>query len=153
MAKNLRFEIKLTEVGPHGTVGSQWDFAGRRTRLTWPDSFYVDYDYLVTGEVTAIRENGATSGVGVLATYGYDPSTSSGQAGLRTSVTFGNGAVQNYTFDPVSRLASLTNDLSGTTNDLSVTFAYNPASQIVSTVRTGDASPGPASARQTRGTQ
>ncbi|MES2136182.1 MAG: RHS repeat-associated core domain-containing protein, partial [Pseudomonadota bacterium] len=30
-------------------------------------------------------------------------------------------------------------NLSGTTNDLSVTFAYNPASQISSTVRTGDA--------------
>jgi hypothetical protein len=28
--------------------------------------------------------------------------------------------------------------MSGTTNDLSVTFGYNPASQINSTVRTGD---------------
>jgi hypothetical protein len=36
-------------------------------------------------------------------------------------------------------LASLTNNLSGTSNDLSATFAYNPAAQIVSTVRTGDA--------------
>ena len=49
-----------------------YDLAGRRTRLTWPDSFYVDYDHLVTGEVSAVRENGATSGVGVLATYAYD---------------------------------------------------------------------------------
>jgi YD repeat-containing protein len=70
--------------------------------------------------------------VGVLATYAYD------DLGRRTSLTFGNGAVQSYTFDPVSRLASLSNDLSGTTNDLSVTFGYNPASQINSTVRTGD---------------
>ena len=51
----------------------QYDLAGRRTRLTWPGSaLYVDYDHLVTGEVSAIRENGATSGIGVLATYAYD---------------------------------------------------------------------------------
>jgi RHS repeat-associated protein len=125
---------KLTEVGPQGTATSEWDLAGRRTKLTYPGTgLYVNTDYLVTGEVTAIRENGATSGVGVLATYGYD------NLGNRTSITFGNGAVQNYTYDNVSRLASLTNNLSGTSNDLSATFAYNPASQIVSTVRTGDA--------------
>jgi len=33
-----------------------------------PDAFYVTYDYSQTGEITAIRENGASSGIGVLAT-------------------------------------------------------------------------------------
>ncbi|HEX8125345.1 MAG TPA: hypothetical protein VF548_07175 [Allosphingosinicella sp.] len=57
---------------------SEWDLAGRRTRYIWPvdasssTPYYVDYDHLVTGEVTAIREKGATSGAGVLAVYGYD---------------------------------------------------------------------------------
>jgi RHS repeat-associated protein len=125
---------QLTEVGPQGTVTSAYDLAGRRTQLTYPGSgLFVNTDYLVTGEVSAIRENGASSGFGVLASYGYD------NVGNRTSVTFGNGASQGYSYDPVSRLASLTNDLSGTTNDLSVTFSYNPASQIAQTVRTGDA--------------
>jgi YD repeat-containing protein len=32
----------------------------------------VNFDHLVTGEVSKVRENGATSGVGVLATYAYD---------------------------------------------------------------------------------
>ena len=82
---------------------------------------------------TKARENGATSGVGVLATYGYD------DLRRRTSVTLGNGAAQAYSYDAVSRLASLTNDLSGTANDLSVTFAYNPASQIVTETRSNDA--------------
>ena len=124
----------LTQVGPQGTVASQWDLAGRRTKLTYPGSgLYIDYDYLVTGETTKLRENGATSGVGVLATYAYD------DLGRRTGLTFGNGAVQAYSYDPVSRLASLTNDLSGTGSDLSQTLAYNPASQITSAVRTGDA--------------
>jgi RHS repeat-associated protein len=124
---------KLTEVGPRGTVTSEWDLAGRRTKLTYPGTgLYVNYDYLVTGEVQKIRENGATTGVGVLATYAYD------NLGNRTSRTFGNGGVQGYNYDPVSRLASLSNDLSGTTNDLSATFSYNAAGQIANTTRTGD---------------
>ena len=40
----------------------------------------------------------------------------------------------------MSRLASLTNNLSGTTDDLTIdNIVYNPASQIVSLRRTGDA--------------
>ncbi len=111
----------------------QYDLAGSRTQMNWWDGFYVNYDRLVTGELTKVRENGATSGVGVLATYAYD------DLRRRTGVTFGNGAVQAFTYDAVSRLSQLTNDLSGTTNDLTATFAYNPASQITSNVRTGDA--------------
>ncbi len=124
---------RLTETGPQGTAASEYDLANRRTKLTYPGSgLYVNSDYLVTGEVTTIRENGATSGVGVLASNGYD------NVGNRTSVTFGNGASQAFTPDDVSRLASLTNDLTGTTNDLSANFGYNPASQINANVRTGD---------------
>lgn len=70
--------------------------------------------------------------MGVLATYAYD------DLGHAKSLTFGNGVVQAYTVDAVSRLASLTNNLTGTANDLTATFAYNPASQIKSTMRTGD---------------
>jgi RHS repeat-associated protein len=116
-----------------GSMSRLFDLAGRMTRTGWWDGFYVDYDRLVTGEISKIRENGASTGVGVLATYAYD------DQGRRTSVTFGNGASQAFTYDQVSRLASLTNDLSGTANDLSATFTHNPASQIASTTRTGDA--------------
>jgi RHS repeat-associated protein len=123
----------LNQTGPLGTFASEWDLAGRRTRLTWPDSFYVTYDYLVTGEMTAIRESGATSGIGVLASFAYD------QLGRRTSLTRGNGTVTGYTFDPVSRLAQMTQDIGGTARDLTVDFAYNPASQIASTTRSNDA--------------
>jgi YD repeat-containing protein len=124
----------LTQVGPQGTVTSLWDLAGRRTKITYPGTgLYVNYDYLVTGEVDKIRENNASSGVGVLADYAYD------DLGRRTSVTYGNGAVQSYTFDPVSRLASLTNNLTGTTNDLTIgTITYNPASQMQTAPRSND---------------
>jgi YD repeat-containing protein len=39
-----------------GTVASQYDAAGRRTRLTYPGGYYLDYDYDLSGAVTAIRE-------------------------------------------------------------------------------------------------
>jgi RHS repeat-associated protein len=95
-------------------------------------AYYVDYDYLVTGEVSAIREKGATSGIGVLASYGYD------DLGRRTGLTRGNGATTSYQYDPVSRLDSMTHDFASTTHDLTLSFAYNPASQILSTLRSND---------------
>ncbi|MFL6846101.1 MAG: hypothetical protein ACJ8ER_14610 [Allosphingosinicella sp.] len=123
---------RLTETGPLGTMASEYDLAGRRTRLSWPDSFYVTYDHLVTGETSAIRENGATSGIGVIATFGYD------DQGRRTSLTRGTGVVTSYGYDPVSRLASLALDFSGTSNDLTLGLDYSPASQIVSNSRSND---------------
>lgn len=125
----------LTQSGLLGTVNFGYDLAGRRTSMAYPGGVLtVNYDYDAAGHVTAIRENGAVSGVGVLASYAYD------NLGRRTSVTFGNGSVQSFGFDPVSRLATLTNDLGGlaTTHDLSQTFAYNPASQIANVTRSND---------------
>jgi RHS repeat-associated protein len=119
-----------------GATGYGYDAAGRRTSMTYPGGgLVINYDYDTTGSVTAIRENGATSGVGLLAAYAFD------NLGRRTSVTFGNGSVQSFSYDPVSRLATLTNDLGGaaTTHDLTQTFSYNPASQITSAMRSNDA--------------
>lgn len=124
----------ITQTGPLGTATSQYDSAGRRTRLTYPGSgLYVDYDYDVTGSVTAIRENGATSGIGVLATYTYD------DLGRHASIAYGNGTVTNYGYDAVSRLSSLTQNLGGTAGDVTASFAYNPASQISSRTQNNDA--------------
>jgi RHS repeat-associated protein len=123
----------LTQVGPQGTVTSAWDIAGRRTRITHPDGFYVDQDYLVTGEMAHIRENGATSGVGVLATYAYD------DLGRRTALTRGDGTSTAYSYDSVSRPTQLSEDLAGTGYDQTLGFSYNPAGQIVGNTRSNDA--------------
>lgn len=124
----------LTQSSPLGTVSSEWDVAGRRTRLGYPGSgLYVDYDYLVTGEMTKIRENGATSGIGVLATFDYD------NLGRRTLLTYGNGVTKSYGYDAVSRLTSLAANMAGTANDLTIgTISYNPASQIISQPRSNN---------------
>ena len=123
----------LTQVGPQGTVTSTWDIAGRRTRIAHPDGFYVDQEYLVTGEPTAIRENGATSGAGVLATYAWD------DLGRRSSLTRGDGSVLTYSYDAVSRLTQLADNLVGTAYDETLGFGYTPASQIASNTRSNDA--------------
>ncbi len=121
---------KTSEGGAQGTTTFGYDLAGRRTSIVYPSTtaLTINYAYLVTGELDTIKQSTT-----LLADYGYD------NLGNRTGVTFSNGASQVFSYDPVGRLSQLTNDLSGTTNDLTATFSYNPASQIVSTVRTGDA--------------
>jgi RHS repeat-associated protein len=122
------------ETGALGQVNYQYDAAGRRTRITYPGatSLFVDYVYDVTGNVLQLRENGATSGGGVLASYAYD------NLGRRQSVTFGNGASRTFNFDASQRLSSLTNNPAGTVNDQTVSFGYNPASQITTLTKSGD---------------
>lgn len=125
----------LTQTGPLGTVSYSYDAVGRRTGMSYPGGgLTIDYDYDVAGNMLKIRENGATSGVGVLASYVYD------DQGRRSSVTFGNGSVQSFGYDPVSRLTTLTHDLGGgaTAHDLTQMFSYNPASQIASVTRSND---------------
>jgi RHS repeat-associated protein len=126
---------RTTSAGANtGSFTYQYDLAGRRTRVTHPGGvFYAEYDYLVTGEVSAIRENGATAGAGVLATFGYD------DLGRRTSLTRGNGTVTSYGYDAVSRLASLGHDFAGSPADVTATFTHDPASGIASRTRDNDA--------------
>ncbi|MEP7008118.1 MAG: hypothetical protein ABI810_19220 [Sphingomonas bacterium] len=104
----------------------QYDLAGRRTQMTYPDGYYLNYDYLTTGEVQKIRANGATTGINVLATYAYDA------LGNRSSLALGNGVVTSYSPDSLYRPHTLTHDLAGTANDLTKTFGYNPISQLTS---------------------
>ena len=90
------------ETGAQGTAHSDWDLAGRRAQLTYPGTgLAVNTDYSLADEITAIRENNATSGIGVLASYTYD------NLGRRTGVAYGNGSSASYGYDPVSRLSSL----------------------------------------------
>lgn len=115
-----------------GTFTMSYDLAGRMTRLTHPDGLFSDYTPLVTGEVSAVSENGAASGIGVLGSYAYN------DLGQMTSLTRGNGTVTSYSYDPIARLSQLTHDLGGTAQDVTTTFTYNPASQIATNSRNND---------------
>ena len=118
-----------TQAGPNGTVSYQYDAASRRARMTWPDAFYVGYDYNTASQLTHIRENGAGSGVGVLAAFTYD------DLGRRTALTRGNGTQTTYDFDAAGRLDELVQNLAGTSHDNTDNFAFNPAGQITSRTR------------------
>lgn len=129
-----------SESQPFGTVSYQYDSAGQLIRLTWPDALYVNYDHDLLGRVTKIRENGATSGIGVLASYAYN------DIGQRASITYGNGTSRTYSWDALGRLDGVQIDQAGTSADLVIgkvgsvgaPIAYNPAGQIVSQVRSND---------------
>ncbi len=100
--------------------------------MSWADGNYIDYVYDVTNRVTAIHENCTTSGIGVLASYGYD------NLGRRSSVTYGNGVVQSYGFNANQRLQTLTSNLAGTAQDQTASLAYNPAGQIDTLSKSND---------------
>jgi RHS repeat-associated protein len=109
-----------------------YDPNSNRTRVTHPDTNYFVYEYDGLNRVSFIRENGAMSGVGVLASFTYNPQ------GARTALARGNGTSASYGYDAVSRLTSLGQDLSTTANDVNFGFSYNPASQITSRTRDND---------------
>ncbi|MEI9928641.1 MAG: RHS repeat-associated core domain-containing protein [Sphingomonas sp.] len=115
---------------PHGGLGMGYDLAGRRSWLQWSDGFYVGYYYLLTGELSAIYESGSWS---QLVGLTYD------DLGRRTSLTRLNGTTTTYAYDAASRLATLTQDLAGTSADLVRGFTYNPAGQIVGATRSNSA--------------
>ena len=106
----------------------QYDLAGNRTRLTYPDSVYFDYSYDVLGRMTAILDNSSAAQV----TFGYDA------AGRRASLLYANGVATSYTYDPLGRLATLGHDFAGTNEDVTFSYTYNPASQIASRTASND---------------
>jgi RHS repeat-associated protein len=108
-------------------IGFGLDAAGNRTRVTWPDGFWAGYVYDAMNRVTAVNENGATSGVGVLASYAYD------SLGRRTGITRGNGTSTSFGYDGSDRMSSLAHSIpsNNTAYGLSLGFVYNPASQLI----------------------
>ncbi|MFX7010013.1 hypothetical protein ABTI12_20185, partial [Acinetobacter baumannii] len=86
---------------PFGTLTYQYDPAGNRTRTTSPDQNYVQFGYDKAGLILTAGENGATSGLALLASFSYD------NLGRRLGVTYGNGTVRSYGYDNVGRLAGL----------------------------------------------
>ena len=128
---------KKSETGVLGTVSYDYDAAGRANKITYPtangSSLFINYDYDNVGAVKAVRENGATSGIGVLASYAYN------DLGQRTQIVRGNGLITNYNYDAASRLQSLAQNAAGSSNDIDLTFTYNPAGQIATKSRSNAA--------------
>jgi len=124
------------ESGPLGPVGRAFDVAGRRTALGHPDGPVFAEWRDIWGRMTLV---GAPYTPGsndwILARYWYD------YHGRRTTTVRGadlNGTATGYSYDSASRLTTMSHNVAGTANDLTLGFAYNPASQIVTNTRSND---------------
>jgi YD repeat-containing protein len=122
-AKRLQTE-RAIDTGYDRTLTFGYDAAGNRTRLTFPDTNYIQYDYDELNRLSDVRENGASSGVGVLAHYTYDALS------RRDFLTRGNGTTTDWGYDAASRLNTLSADFTGSAQDLTRSFTHNLASQI-----------------------
>lgn len=113
----------IAETGPLGNFTMRYDLAGRRTRMDWPGSpsFFVEYDWNLDNQMSAIRLNGASQIIG----FRYD------NLGRRDQLTRGNGVTTTYSYDGISRLLGQIDDLNGVTWDQSWAFTYSPASQAI----------------------
>ena len=107
------------------TVYSAYNTAANRTKVTWPDGFFVDYTYDAANRLKEVRENGATSGAGLLASLSY------GVLDQRAGLARGNTTAAAYSYDPVGRLTGLTQGALPSAAASVQTLAYNPASQMV----------------------
>jgi len=94
--------------------------------VAWPDGFYAGYGFDAMNRVTTVSENGATSGVGVLASYAFDT------LGRKTAIVRGNGTSTAYGYDVADRLSSLAQATpANSANNQSLGFVFNPASQLI----------------------
>jgi RHS repeat-associated protein len=116
------------------TLTSSYDSDSNRIALTgdagaWGYTSAFNYDGL--DRLAGLSESGHS-----VAQLGYDP------AGRRSSLGLGFDAFPSsaaYGYDPAGRLATLGHHLAGSGNDQALTFAYNPASQIVTRTSSNDA--------------
>jgi RHS repeat-associated protein len=124
-----------------GTVSYQYDLDGHRTQIAWPDaspnSLYVNYVPDLLGRTIQIEENGATSGVGLLASYVYDA------YGNRKQIARAGGAGSSTTatFDKIDRISTLTQNFTGSANDVEFerSYSYDAAPQVVGETVTNSA--------------
>jgi RHS repeat-associated protein len=117
----------MSETTPTGTVGYQYDTAGRRAQLTVTGQTNpVTYAYDAADRLTGITQG--SSGV----TLGYD------NAGRRTTLTLPNGVQVAYGFDNANQLTSLTYTVGSTTVG-TLTYAYDGRGRIATRGGTLDA--------------
>jgi YD repeat-containing protein len=109
-------------------LASDYNASNGDTQLTHPGGVYFVHKHDGAGRLTAILENGATT----VANFNYD------ELGRRADTSLGAAGTSDE-YDDISRLWRSTNNLTGTADDQTLTFDYNPASQIISRIESNDA--------------
>jgi RHS repeat-associated protein len=115
--------------GTTRTLSYEYDLAGNRTRINYPDTSFFTYNYDVLGRLTLVRE----SGVNWLNGYSFNAQ------GAVSDQSYNAAWVSSYGYDGLGRLNALTHNLAGTAQDVSFTLGRNPTSQISFQTRSNDA--------------
>ena len=106
------------------TLSYQYDQAGNKARLTWPDGYYVNYSYDALNHMHDAIDSGGTH----LATYGYD------QLARRTVVQYPNTndkALYAWSSDG-DDLNTLSQNFAASANNVSFNNTFTPAHQWAS---------------------
>jgi len=119
------------------TLSHQYDVAGNRNALIYPDGNWINYlRHAGSGELYYALVNDYYP-------LFYPPRDIAGRraALYRWSTSAGNwsAGVTGFQYDAVSRLSVYGYDLAGATYDSYISFNYNPASQISSRILNNDA--------------
>lgn len=124
--KWLQSESRVAGGVSLGSVSYKYDAYGRRTRLTWPDAFYVTYGYDANGYSGDYLKTISQSDGSLLASFDYYDN------GLRKTMTRGNGVVTSYGYNTQRQLTGLSTDVGGsaTSDDIAEIFGYTNTGQL-----------------------
>jgi RHS repeat-associated protein len=94
------------------SVVYEYDANGNRSKLTYPDGYFVTYTHDELNRLTDVREAGIT----ILAQYAYDPLS------RRTAIAYGNGTSSSYSYGIDDNLATLHHQFNGSSVTLGYTY-------------------------------
>jgi RHS repeat-associated protein len=120
--------------GPALTLTYAYDADGNRCQMVFPDGQSFTYAYDGLDRQSVIFQGGTCASYGTTSLVGF----SYDQLGRRASIGRTAAGNTSYAYDGASRLQTLTNDLSGTANDQTLSFTYNAASQATSRASSND---------------
>lgn len=103
------------------------DSNDNRERLIYPDEEAINYEYDSLNRMTFVRENWASSGIGVLAHYRWDALS---RRDADNPFERGNGTTTRFGYDEASRLTALSHDVLSADDDVSIGLGYTAASQL-----------------------
>ena len=119
------------------TLTSGYDANGARISLTHPDGNVVSYHRLISGQLYYASVNYATSNHFLF----YPYRDQFGRVSSLKRLNVSTGAWDNPTdlaYETSGRMQSWTGNVAGTSADITKSFAYNSASQIVSATTSND---------------
>ena len=121
--------------GTSRTLSYLYDAAGNVIRITHPDGNYFTYSRSAAGALNQINLNAATPLLQPL----LDAQGRLNQVNRWRTSPGDWLASSTFSYDSISRLASLTTDVNGASYDSTTYLNVSPANQLASTTRTNDA--------------